>query len=357
MLSIKVNRHFIVLLLLLLLCIRPGLASQTHIKTESRVDLKFQTDEPEAVLSIIEKKMKKQPIKDHDWKRLFSTEAYIRLKKREAELDRAFTDQDFKKFVLSDELAECSSSFQNTLNSWKSADLHSVANRILDYLPEQACIRANVFPIIKPKKNSFVYEVTTNPAIFLYLDPSLDKHQFENTVAHELHHIGYANVAGFLEEKIEQLPLNQRTAVEWIGAFGEGFAMLAAAGGPDIHPHKFSKAEDRARWDSDMYRFNSDLKEVEKFLVDILKERLNTGEEIKKRGYSFFGIQGPWYTVGYKMAVMVEKRFGRSKLVECMLDPRLLLSLYNRAATEHNRTSKDKLEVWSTELLKGLGVN
>ena len=50
-----------------------------------------------------------------------------------------------------------------------------------------------------------------------------------------------------------------------IGAFGEGFAMLAAAGGPDVHPHAVSSPEERARWDKDMLNFNDDLKKVECF--------------------------------------------------------------------------------------------
>jgi hypothetical protein len=353
----NVHRYSFILLLSLFWCVGLGWTFQTKPGAESRIELIFNTDEPEAVLAIIEKRLKKQPIEDDCWTALFSTEGYIRLKKRESEMARDFTDQEFKDFVLSDELAERSSSLAKTLNSWKSTDLEAVAVRILEYLPEQASIHAKIFPVIKPKENSFVYELTSDPTVFLYLNPSLDRNQFENTVAHELHHIGYASVSGVLEEKISRLPLNQRTAIEWIGAFGEGFAMLAAAGGPNVHPHKFSKPEDRMRWDKDMSRFNSDLKEVEEFLMNILKGRLKTEEEIKKKGFAFFGIQGPWYTVGYKMAVMVEKSYGRSKLIECMMDPRILLSTYNKAAAEYNSKNKDKLATWSLELLKGLGVN
>jgi len=196
----------------------------------------------------------------------------------------------------------------------------------------------------------------TDPAIFLYLDPAIDQRQFENTVAHELHHIGYSSVSKPWEDKIAKLPPNERTAVEWISAFGEGFAMLAAAGGPDVHPHETSKPEDRARWDRDMGRFNEDLKDVERFFMDVLQGRLKAEEEIRKRGYTFMGVQGPWYTVGYKMSVMVERRFGRQTLIACMLDPRLLLSKYNEAAAEHSRDGQDKLATWSPELLKAIGV-
>ena len=51
---------------------------------------------------------------------------------------------------------------------------------------------------------------------------------------------------------------------------GEGLAMLAAAGSPDTHPHRFSTAEDRRRWDRDVKNFNEDRKRVETFFRDVL---------------------------------------------------------------------------------------
>jgi hypothetical protein len=58
----------------------------------------------------------------------------------------------------------------------------------------------------------------------------------------------------------------------------------------------------------------------------------------------FYGVQGPWYTVGWKMAVTVERRFGRAALIECLRDPRRLLARYNAAAG-------DSLARWSPALL------
>lgn len=166
-------------------------------------------------------------------------------------------------------------------------------------------------------------------------------------MAHELHHIGYASIDARVEAKLKDLPPDAHAAVEWAGAFGEGFAMLAAAGGPDVHPHAVNKPEDRARWDHDMANFNQDLKAVEKFLLDVAHGRLKTEEERSKVGQSFFGVQEPWYTVGWKMSV----------LIECMTDPRELLVTYNQAAAEHNRTHPDDhLALWSPELLQAIGA-
>jgi len=60
------------------------------------------------------------------------------------------------------------------------------------------------------------------------------------------------------------------------------------------------------------------------------------------------------------MAVIVEKRFGRQKLIETMLDPRRLLVLYNEAATKYNASASvgtDHLPLWSAELLTEVGAN
>ncbi len=321
-----------------------------------RLQLTLDVSEAEAVLAILAKHQAHQPVDSSDWQRLFATEPYQRLKAREASLHRDFTDADFQRFVLSDTLGARQTELGQTVDDWKRADLTAAAARSFAYLPPDARIRAKVFPVIKPKTNSFVYEPTTDAAIFLYLNPSETQEQFKNTVAHELHHIGYASVSARFASAIASLPPDAHAAAEWIGAFGEGFAMLAAAGGPDVHPHAVSPPEERARWDRDMAHFGPDLLSVQRFLLDIVNGKLNTQQERDSVGFSFFGVQGPWYTVGWKMAVVIERRFGRAKLIECMLDPRELLATYNQAAAEPSRASGESLPLWSEELLRALGA-
>jgi hypothetical protein len=323
---------------------------------ESRVVLRVQTDEAEAVLSILAKESLGQAVSEDDWQRLFSTEPYLRLKQRESAMKRDFTDESFKSFVLSPELAAKADALRKTLSEWKKADLNSSAERVLTYLPGQAHIRAKVFPVIKPKPNSFVFDNETDPTIFLYIDTQETASRFENTVAHEIHHIGFASVASLSDQKLIDLPATAKPVVQWLGAFGEGFAMLAAAGSPEVHPHAMSLPEDRARWDRDMANFNRDVGSLQVFFLDILSGKLKTKEEVDGKGYSFFGVQGPWYTVGYKMAVTVEHRYGRAVLVDCMLDPRQLLVRYNAAAAELNGKHKDQLALWSPELLAKVGA-
>lgn len=321
----------------------------------SAVDVRLSTDEAEAVLAILTKRKANQPITDADWERVFQSEGYIRLKARETSMKRSFEDVDFKTFVLSDKLAEQAQVLEETLERWKRADTTGAARLALAYLPKQARIKAKIYPVIKPRENSFVFDVKTDPAIFLYLDPTVSKEKFENTLAHELHHISYGSGCPKQQtsDEVSKLPQNEQAIVTWIGAFGEGFAMLAAAGNPDTHPHAVSSPEERARWDKDMANFNSDLKTVEKFFLDILDNRLSK-DEIQKTAASFYGVQGAWYTVGWRMSVIIEKTFGRAKLIECICDQRKLLPTYNKAVAKYNRRAREPLALWSEPLIKGI---
>lgn len=328
----------------------PVCAAQT---TATALNVKLITDEPEAVLSILSKRKAAQQISEDDWRRLFQSEGYVRLKRRELGMGRSFEDADFKAFVLSDSLLERAPALAQTLKEWKEADMTGAARLALAYLPKGARISAKIYPEIKPRENSFVYDIDTDPAIFLYLDSKMTKGQFANHVAHEMHHIGYGTTCTNRRaaDEASRLQKNTQAVLTWLGAFGEGFAVLAAAGGPDVHPHATSPAEERARWDADVANFNDDLKKVETFFLDTLEGRL-TGDDVEKTARTFYGEQGPWYTVGWRMAVLIEKTYGRPELIECMCDVRKLLPTYNRAAAKHNRRSANKLALWSEPLVK-----
>ena len=320
-----------------------------------RVKVKVITDEADAVLAILARKKANQPITDADWQRLFASEGYIRLKKRETAMRRSFEDEAFRTFVLSDALAAREPSLTETLARWKSANAVRSANLALAYLPKQAVIQAKIYPVIKPRENSFVFDLKTDPAIFLFLDPTMSREKFENYLAHELHHVGYGTACPtkLTTDAIAQLPQNVQTVIRYLGAFGEGFAMLAAAGGPNIHPHAVSSAADRMRWDRDVANFDNDLRKVEKFFQDVLENRLSE-DQINEAVSTFFGEQGAWYTVGWKMCVLIEKTFGRRALIEAMCDQRKLLSTYNRAAARFNVKARKPLALWSQSLIAAI---
>ena len=112
---------------------------------------------------------------------------------------------------------------------------------------------------------------------------------------------------------------------------------------------------EHARWESELAGFDTDLPAVNNFFLDVLSGKLPDNDAVETKGSSFFGShQGPWYTVGYKMAVMVEGRYGRRALIRTMLDFRCLLVLYNQVAAEQNAAGKPQLPLWSATVLSGV---
>lgn len=303
-------------------------------------DIRLDSEQAEAALDIA--------AGGSGWQRLVSTDGYIRLKKRETEMGRPFSDDDFRQFLSSDNLRKRRTGLIEALAEWKRADFNAIGQRVRSYLPTEAKLRATVYIVVKPRSNSFVYELTTNPAVFLYLDPAITKQEFENTVAHELHHVGLASLSTSNSAHKTPTTSGREQARRLVGAFGEGLAMLAAAGGPEVHPHQHSSAEVRARWDRDLHNVAEDLRLVEAFLLDVAAGKLDESRQHEK-AMSFFGTQGPWYTVGWTMAVTVEKAKGRSALIECMKDLPKLLVYYNQAAA-------DSQPKWSTQLLDALST-
>jgi hypothetical protein len=323
------------------------------------LDVRVDSAEAERVLALLERRAAGATLGDADFAPLFASEGYVRLKRREAAMKRAFTDVEFRGFVESAELLARRAALADALARWKRADLAAAAARAARYLPPEARLRATVYLVIKPKPNSFVFELTTDPAIFFAVGAEeLSPAAIENTVAHELHHVGAASLDAVVERRLAALPEPRRTAAVWTGAFGEGLAVLAAAGGSDVHPHASSAPSARARWDADVARAEEDLRAVERFLLDVTEGRL-AGDRIAERGYRFHSDggrpQGAWYTLGWRMAALVERELGQAAIVACIADPPRLLAEYQRVAARRNAAGEN-WPLWSAELLEAIGV-
>jgi hypothetical protein len=322
-----------------------------------RLDVRLVTDEAEAVLAIVEKHAAGSPIEEADWQDLFGKEGYRRLKQREASLGRAFEDSAFQSFVLSSELGQRRTALRAALAKWKSVDLATAARRAFSYLPERARVRVKVYPSIKPRPNTFVFETRTDPAIFYYLDPAVSPAKFENTLIHEFHHIGHASVCSDTSAAAGVDDQNVAAAISWIGGFAEGRAVLAAAGAADVHPHATSDSSERAIWDRDVARVAENLRRLEEFFLAVAAGGMTEAEQ-NSRGMGFINTdsvpQGPFYTVGYVMARAIESQLGRNRLVSSSCDARMFLADYNKAAAAINLTAGRKLPIWSPALLDRL---
>ena len=286
------------------------------------VHLRMQTDEANAVLNILDKRAAHAPVEERDWRMLFGTEGYRRLQQREHSMKRKFEDDDFREFTMSDNLLARRGELRRAILDWERADLDRAAERALAYLPRDATITATIYPVIKPAKNSFVFE---GNAIFMYIEDE-SRETFETIIAHELHHIGYDSAC---EHPTAGLPENLEKLQNWLTAFGEGYATLAAGG--DRDPERSMKPEVHKAFQEGVRDFDRNFGAVEQFFLDILDRRL-TRDAVSARGFEFFGLVGPWYTVGWKMCVTIEKKLGRQALIDAFCNPRTLLETYNKAA-------------------------
>src|SRR5258708_37914718 len=155
------------------------------------------------------------------------------------------------------------------------------------------------------------------------------------------------------EELIAKQPAAVQPVEKWSGAFGEGFAMLAAAGGKDTHGHAVSPLADRQRWDRDVADFTRNQQELDLFFRNVLSGKLSK-DQADEQAYSYFGVQGPWYTVGWKMAVTIEEAYGRPRLIQAMCNSATLFSTYNDAARELSKKKGASLPLWSPEIIEAM---
>lgn len=308
---------------LLLLAVAAGTASADD-------SLILVTDEADAALAILDAEAAGRAPTAADWQRLFASEGYRLLARREASMKRAFSEEDFRRFLTAPETIAAAPALGRTLGAWRARQLDGAQRLAHAYLPKGTPLRARVLPVIKPKHNSFVFAADGTRFIFLYVDPEQSAARFENTVAHELHHTGLAAACREPDAGVASSPV--ALARTFVGAFGEGIAMLAAAGGPDVHPHAVSPAADRARWDADLRHADGDLGQVARFLDDILDGKLKDEASAFAAAAPFWGVQGAWYTVGWKMATAIERALGRDRLIADACDPAVLLADYDRVA-------------------------
>ena len=323
--------------------------------SEGTTSLRIVTDQPRAALDILDKRARGEAITEVDWQRHRATEGYQRLKKRSESFGATEFDSKFETFLgESPEILDDRGVLRQTVEDWSDLNLDEVGKVALAYLPEGAVLRGSIYPVIKQPTNSFVFELDTDPAIFLYVDPEIGAEKFANTLAHELHHIGSSTACGE-PPGYEQLDPDARNAVDWLSGFGEGLAMLAAAGGPDEDPQAYSDVEQRDTWARNLARFDEDIARLEAFFIDVAAGKLSE-EERRQQGFTFINTdeapQGAFYTVGWQMAARVEESLGREVILRSVCDPRELLVAYNQVASASEADSPPTL--WSDTLLDRL---
>ncbi len=280
---------------------------------------------------------------------LRGSEGLWALHAREASMRRDLTDSALLSFLRSDSMVARSHTIRATLARWREANITGAVRRAAAYLPAGTPIRATLYFEIKPRLNTFVFRTDSGPSLFVAIDSSISSGGFENELAHELHHIGYDAACDGRRDTTQTEPL--KTTLSWMTAFGEGWAVLAAAGGPDADPQATSDSLQRAVWSRDYRQVARDMHRLDGFFRDVLERRLSAPDSITQTAMSFFGpLQGPWYTVGYLMVRTIEKTEGRRRLLATLCDPARLVLTYQNIARRHC-TGRPSLPLWSDTVI------
>jgi hypothetical protein len=326
--------------------------SSAFAQPPSRVALNLDSSEAEAVLAILDKRALNRRVTEADWQKLFSTTPYRRLKQGEMSMDQRFSDEEFMKFVT-------------TLDARREKFRPDPAAMAVRRRPSRGTASPDLSAAAgkHPRRRLSSDQGTVqqlrvrlvHSTLFLYLDPKKTRAHLENTFAHEAHHVGLASVEAAYEERIKSMPENSRRAAHWMGAFREGMAVLAAAGSPDVHPLADFSEPYGSVWNLEANRFVANLDELNRFFLDTVHGDL-LNDAVLHEGRIFFGFgSGPWYTVGYRMAVAIEREFGRTALVATYADPRQFVARYNEAAASENAKTGAHLPLFSAEILKAVG--
>jgi len=335
-----------------LLCLGTPAAARASAAPDSLpISIRVDTGEADAALAILAKRAKGRTPGERDWQRLFETEGYRRLRAREVSMGRMFENRTMRAFLETDSMAAKYESLRAAVDAQRKVQALAAARRAFLYLPEGTPIRATVYLVIKPQSNSFVYDLHGDPAIFLYVNPEIPPARLANTIAHELHHVGFANACA--DADTGGTPA-QRAVRDWMGAFGEGVAVLAASGGPLVHPDLTWSKPDQEEWKRDIIDARHSMTRLERFFVSLADGSLSDPDSARAQGMAFFGNRGPWYTVGWQMADAVERAFGRERLIATLCDMRQLAIAYQAAIPILAAQYGGELPRWSDAMMAAM---
>lgn len=129
--------------------------------------------------------------------------------------------------------------------------------------------------------------------------------------------------------------------------------MLAAAGSASAHPHAADEDSIRTRWDRDVANAPADIAELSRFFASVLDHDVTSADSVQQRAATYYGTQGPWYTVGWLMASTVEQALGRTARIRSLCKPAQFIEEYNSVARQANSSGR-ALPSWDSALVSRL---
>ena len=109
----------------------------------------------------------------------------------------------------------------------------------------------------------------------------------------------------------------------------------------------------RETWAWNMSQVAGHFEVIDALIQDVASGRVTSPDSVMARAVTFFGDQGPWYTVGWVMGSTIEKALGRDQLVTRLCDPAALIRVYQKIIAERDQSGPKWSPVAVAWLSKG----
>ncbi len=249
--------------------------------------------------------------------------------------------------------------YKKILESLKSLNLRSKAMlKAGNYLPGK--LKTNISLSVVLFGHALAFSVNNSAAVDLLQIPlekkgKLIPGELIDTIAHEIHHIGFNY---YSNKGMESVP--NRELISLVGLLASEGIPTYYIDKPFLKLKRFRKRKDilykriYLDWIYNRGRLDELYREAEEDIMEGLRGNLSLKAIILKWD---LGVKGPVYILGADMISVIDKYLGQEKVMEIIGDYRKLLSIYNLAAEIGGRFKfKKKLAVYlsnfSGEVLK-----
>lgn len=181
------------------------------------------------------------------------------------------------------------------------------------YLPREVSSTIKLYPMYGIRGTAIVLENEIGIDFVdqsLYVDGKIDDTRLIGLLAHEIHHI---ELESCTKDLIERENILNTTYIEMISELlSEGTAMFYLT-----NPYEIETLRTET-WISNMNNIEYHIDNVINYIEDF-----NNREHLELYDEDMIG-----YSVGYIMVEKIHNKYGKSKVMECIIDPRKFFDLY-----------------------------
>lgn len=244
--------------------------------------------------------------------------------------------------------------FRQALNALSEADLPPrAAEAASHYLPQGLTLDARLYVLVDGMSSG--YALPGKLVLDLLQLPfdgrgEVDLNRVRATLAHELHHLGVAELGKDLGSRVQVDP-ERNLALEFVGGWlAEGSATHLLS---RVTPESGAAAWDC--WSQHLANLEGHYRRGEALTLRLLEGPVSREEAMDEiRPFFAGGLYGPAYVMGAEMVRTVLEVYSLNSLIACLEDPRLFPKIYNDAARRLNEADGGNRYFFGSGFVDGL---